>query len=224
MPKPISYQSINHPLYQRFTDWLRQIEPTISSEQILTAWQRLVSRYSEAHRHYHTLTHLERMFADFDIVMNQLYSPSLVALAIFYHDIIYDPKQSDNEAHSAEFMQTELRFYLQPKQIAQIKSLIMMTASHKWAAAEGIQKSDAAYFLDLDLSILGSSWDEYAQYTKAVRLEYRHVSDSDYQTGRTAVLQSLLARDRLYLSEDYHQCLESVARNNIRHELELLAV
>ena len=224
MPKPISYQPVDHPLYQRFADWLRQIEPTISSEQILTPWRRLVSRYSEAHRHYHTLTHLERMFADFDIVMNQLYSPSLVALAIFYHDIIYDPKQSDNEAHSAEFMQTELRFYLQPKQIAQIKSLIMMTASHKLVEIGGIRESDSAYFLDLDLSILGSTWDEYQQYAKAVRLEYRHVAEDDYQQGRVSILQSLLAHNRLYLSDDYFERLESVARDNIYHELELLAV
>lgn len=213
-------------LHQRFTKSLHRLQGdyTLEIAAVAKLWGRVMQHYREPHRHYHTLAHIELMFGELDSITDRLFAPDLVALAIFYHDIIYDPTRSDNEAQSADLMQSELRFYLDPEQIAQVKALIMMTASHKWAAAEGIQKSDAAYFLDLDLSILGSSWDEYAQYTKAVRLEYRHVSDSDYQTGRTAVLQSLLARDRLYLSEDYHQCLESVARNNIRHELELLAV
>lgn len=209
-------------LDQRLLRALRSLNPSVSSTATGPLWRQVQRRYSEPHRHYHTLTHIERMFSEFDVISDCLDRPYLVALAIFYHDVIYEPQRSDNEAQSADFMQSELQSYLTAEQVEQIKALIMMTASHKLAEVDGIQASDAAYFLDLDLCILGAPWDEYQHYAKAVRLEYRHVSKADYQAGRTAVLQSLLAHDRLYISDDYYERLESVARDNIRREIEVL--
>ena len=103
----------------------------------------------------------------------------------------------------------------------------MMTASHqidKWSnkAKEREKYSDAAYLLDMDLSILGSSWSVYEQYAHAVRQEYAHVSDDDYRVGRMAVLKELLAHPTLYLTDYYYARLEKQARKNIEHEITLL--
>ena len=82
--------------------------------------------------------------------------------------------------------------------------------------------SDAAYFLDMDLSILGTPWSEYQVYAQAVRQEYRHIANEDYRTGRIAVLQKLLAHPVLYLTAYYHNQFEVQARDNIKREISLL--
>ncbi len=83
--------------------------------------------------------------------------------------------------------------------------------------------SDAAYLLDMDLSILGAPWSTYQQYAQAIRQEYAHVADDNYRDGRTAVLQGLLAHPKLYLTDYYYSQLEAQARDNIKRELISLA-
>ena len=85
------------------------------------------------------------------------------------------------------------------------------------------KKSDAAYLLDMDLSILGASWSEYERYAQAVRQEYAHISNVDYRVGRIAVLKVLLAHSTLYLTDYYYARLETQARENIKREIILLA-
>lgn len=100
----------------------------------------------------------------------------------------------------------------------------MMTADHRigtWVDKDNY--NDAAYLLDMDLSILGMSWSLYEQYAQAVRQEYAHVTDADYRYSRTTVLQGLLAHPRLYLTDYYYERLEAQARVNIKRELILLA-
>lgn len=208
-------------LYQHFCGCFHHFATAITPEQTLSLWQDIESHYREPHRHYHTLDHLKRMFAEFDLIAARLASPNLVAFAIFYHDIIYDPTRSDNEAKSAELMQSSLSDYLTKAQLDRIKALILMTADHNLTAPDDL---DAAYFLDLDLSILAAPWAEYQQYAKAVRLEYGHVAEADYRKGRTAVLQSLLAHPKLYLTQYFYDVLNQRAYLNIQSEIKTLAV
>ena len=63
----------------------------------------LVERYAEPHRAYHNLTHISQCLAEFDQVRHITGNPEEVELAIWFHDLIYDPHAKDNEAQSAEF-------------------------------------------------------------------------------------------------------------------------
>jgi len=184
-------------------------------------------RYNEPQRAYHSLQHIQQLFGQFDQVKDNLHEPHIIALALSYHDVIYEPTRSDNELKSAEYAVESLTGYLSAEQCQHIYALIMMTASHqidKWSneAKEREKYSDAAYFLDMDLSVLGSSWSEYEHYAHAVRQEYTHVSDGDYRVGRTAVLKELLAHPTLYLTDYYYARLEKQVRKNIEHEITLL--
>ncbi|HSP84348.1 MAG TPA: hypothetical protein VLN09_01185, partial [Psychrobacter sp.] len=146
-----------------------------------------------------------------------------IALALYYHDVIYNPRRSDNELESAEYAVEALKGYLSAEQCQHIYALIMMTATHE--LHECLDKdtvSDAAYLLDMDLSILGAPWSEYHQYAQAVRQEYAHVTKENYRVGRIAVLEKLLTHPTLYLTEYYHARLEEQARDNIKHEINLL--
>ncbi len=181
-------------------------------------------RYGEPQRAYHTLNHIEQLLVQFENIKQVLSEPHIIALTLYYHDVIYDPTRSDNELQSAEFATDALGPYLSPEQYQQTHALIMMTANHQIDTLVASDKyNDAAYLLDMDLSILGAPWSAYKQYAKAIRQEYAHVADDNYRDGRTAVLQGLLAHPKLYLTDHYYDQLETQARDNIKRELTSLA-
>ena len=207
-----------------FAQHLSTMTSDISPKQIDRLWQDIVTRYGEPQRAYHTLNHIEQLLVQLENINHILSEPHIIALALYYHDVIYDPTRSDNELRSAEFATDTLSPYLSPEQYQQIHALIMMTANHQLdTLVDNDKYNDAAYLLDMDLSILGAPWSAYEQYAKAIRQEYAHVADDNYRDGRTAVLQGLLAHPKLYLTDHYYNQLETQARNNIKRELTLLA-
>ena len=160
----------------------------------------------------------------FESIKHHLTAPYIVVLALYYHDVIYDPTRVDNEQKSAEYAVGALSSYLRPEQCQDIYAFIMMTANHQVdESIDSVKYSDAAYLLDMDLSILGAPWSTYQQYAQAIRQEYAHVADDNYRDGRTAVLQGLLAHPKLYLTDYYYSQLEAQARDNIKRELISLA-
>ena len=210
-----------------FTQHLSAMCSHITLEQVSILWQDIAMRYNEPQRAYHSLQHIQQLFGQFEQIKHLFHEPHIIALAIYYHDVIYEPTRSDNELKSAEYVVESLTGYLSAEQCQHIYALIMMTASHQidnWSneTKEREKYSDAAYLLDMDLSILGSSWSVYEHYAHAVRQEYAHVLDGDYRVGRMAVLKELLAHPTLYLTDYYYERLEKQARKNIEHEITLL--
>lgn len=192
----------------------------VEPAQVYGLWQDIAIRYNETGRAYHTLNHLQQLFSQFEHIKHKLQQPSIIALALFYHDIVYEPTRNDNELKSAEYAQAVLDNYLNDAQIKRVYHLILMTAEHE---LNDKKDTDAAYLLDMDLSVLGASWPEYEQYAKSVRQEYAHVAKVAYRLGRTEVLKGLLAHPRLYLTDYYYQRLEDQARKNIQREITALA-
>ena len=220
--KTVSYK--HDELGKCFTQHLSAMTSAISPKQIDRLWQDIVTHYGEPQRAYHTLNHIKQLLVEFESIKHHLAEPHIIALVLYYHDVIYDPTRSDNEFQSAEFATDALSPYLSQEQCQQIYALIMMTANHQIDALIDSDKyNDAAYLLDMDLSILGAQWSAYEQYAKAIRQEYNHVADDNYRDGRTAVLQGLLAHPKLYLTDHYYEQLETQARDNIKRELTLLA-
>lgn len=212
-------------LDKRFALHLCAINSDIKPAAAERLWQDIATRYNETTRAYHTMGHLEQLFAQFEKIKHYLREPHIVALALYYHDVIYDPTRADNELKSAKFAVAALNRYLNAEQCQRLYALIMMTANHQLdgnGTAENHLDLDAAYLLDMDLSILAAPWPEYAQYTQAIRQEYTHVPLADFCVGRIAVLESLLAHPDLYLTDYYHERLEKPARVNIEREIKLL--
>lgn len=208
-------------LKSQFAEHLSTLANKDNLEEIGELWQDIAKRYRDPTRAYHTLQHLQQLFTQFEKVKYELQQPSIIALALFYHDVIYDPKRTDNELKSTEYAQEVLKSCVTAESIERVSELIMMTADHKLADKTDL---DAAYLLDMDLSVLGASWLEYEQYAKAVRQEYSYVSEVNYRVGRAKVLNALLEHPRLYLADYYYQRLEIQARENIAHEITWLAV
>ena len=215
---------INMDLGNRFYLCLSALNSDVMPDNAQALWRTISVRYGESQRAYHTLTHIEQLLGQFDSIKHYLAEPHIVTLALYYHDVIYDPTRADNEQKSAEYAVDALSSYLRPEQCQHIYALIMMTANHQIdESINSIKYSDAAYLLDMDLSIFGAPWSTYEQYAQAIRQEYAHVSDVDYRDGRTGVLKRLLAHPKLYLTDYYYSQLEAQARDNINRELISLA-
>src|SRR5450631_3599233 len=100
------------------------------------------------------------------------------------------------------------------------RSTIRPTARHDADAAHPL---DAA-FHDADLWILSAAQERFDEYCEQVRLEYAHVPDREYRTGRAAILGPLLHRDRIYRTSHALHAWETPARINLGRELTRLRV
>lgn len=181
--------------------------------------ENLIIRYAEQHRAYHTLQHLQECFSQFELAKDQCDHPDEVALALWFHDAIYDTRAQDNEEKSAELaVEVLVAHKLMPIKIERIRKLILAT-KHQ-AVAEG---KDTAILLDIDISVLGADAARYSQYETQIREEYCWVPAPLYKQGRRKVLQQFLAHPSIYASEFFRTKYEEQAKINLLRTLTALA-
>lgn len=185
------------------------------------AWDALTARYREPHRRYHTLAHLAGVLTQLErlLAVTEVRDPTAVRLAALYHDAVYDPRSSTNEADSARVARRALtELGLEPDVVRRAEALILATAPDAPPPAD----LDTAVLLDADLSVLGAEPAVYAAYVRGVRAEYGHVDDARWRRGRAAVLRSFLDRPSIYRTELVRSEREHRARANLRAELAAL--
>lgn len=181
--------------------------------------ENLIIRYAEQHRAYHTPQHLQACFAHFEQVQDQCDHPDEVALALWFHDAIYDTHAHDNEEKSAELaVECLISQKIMPIKIERVRKLISAT-KHLSSATD----NDTALLLDIDIGILGSSPTRYVQYEKQIREEYCWVPEELYKQGRKKVLQQFLAHPCIYASAFFKEQYEQQAQLNLRKALSELA-
>lgn len=173
--------------------------------------QDLAARYAEPHRAYHDLTHIAELLRWFDTIADApgWRDPRAVYDAILFHDAIYDPlaKHGTNEARSAELA-------TQYGASASSRDMILLTARHGAIVRDDVD-ADAALFLDSDTAILGAAPAAFDTYDAAIALEYSDVPGDAYRAGRRGFLASMLARPRLFLTDYFHDRLDTAARANL---------
>ena len=169
--------------------------------------------YSEQHRHYHTLQHLRECLAQFEAASMLARHPAEVELALWFHDAVYDPQRKDNEERSADWARASvLAAGCSPDIAERGAALVLATRSHVATADD----PDTALLLDIDLAILGAAPARFAEYERQIRAEYAHVPEAEFRAGRARVLQGFLSRDRIYLTDAFHDALEGRARANLQ--------
>ncbi len=176
----------------------------------------LVNAYTKPDRHYHNLNHIHHALITIERFNLELKNPIAVQLAAWFHDFVYDPQASDNEFQSAKLAKellTEIK--ISSEIIDRVQQLILATKGHQIDPGD----ADRSIFLDADLAILGTDPAQYQDYARSIRQEYSWVTDADYKTGRTKVLESFLNRDRLYYTDLLFDELESIARFNMSQEI-----
>ncbi len=183
----------------------------------------LLARHREPHRRYHTATHVMWVLRHVDRLAasrapDHLDLPA-VRLAVLYHDAVYDPTRSDNEAVSAALSARVADQLGWPAdRAAVVHRLVLATAAHAPAAP------DEAVLVDADLAVLGAEPKDYTAYVAGVRSEYRHVDAAQWTIGRTAVLRRFLDAPVIFHTELMRDERESRARANLTAELASLSV
>ena len=82
--------------------------------------------------------------------------------------MIYDVKSENNEEDSALFAEKIMKqFHISDNIIIKAKHQIIATKFHLLD-----EDMDTNFFTDADLSILGSEWNHYADYSNQIRKEY----------------------------------------------------
>eukprot|EP01130_Rhizamoeba_saxonica_P012020 TRINITY_DN5029_c0_g4_i1.p1 TRINITY_DN5029_c0_g4~~TRINITY_DN5029_c0_g4_i1.p1 ORF type:complete len:208 (+),score=44.42 TRINITY_DN5029_c0_g4_i1:1-624(+) len=202
--------------------WIALMKELGVKKNLSQKWKDIViDHYNESHRAYHTMTHLVEMFQYMDQYLHCIVDTVAVSLAIWFHDVIYEPTKNNNEEKSA--MLFELfgqEASLDDDLVEKVFNYIIATKSHK--CDPDTIDYDLFFFLDFDLAILGKNYEEYTIYTQQIREEYKHYSEQQYKIGRTKVLEHLTEQELFFTSQFLEQ-FDSQARSNIRQEILLLS-
>jgi len=172
-------------------------------DELLAAWDR---------DGYHDRRHLEEVLDRLDVLASAGagFDPTIVALAAWFHDAVYDGADDDEE-RSALWAESAL-----PATYAdEVARLVRVTLEHRPASDDlaGAALSDA------DLGILAAPRERYDAYVAGVRADFAHVDDEDFRAGRAAVLRDLVGRAQLFSTPQARELWEDAARANLEREL-----
>lgn len=171
-------------------------------------------------RAYHNIGHVQALLHHFRDVENGpgWRQPREVALAVLYHDAIYEAGRADNESRSAQLAVEAIARWSPDQGIdaARVAELINLTARHGQLRADQLD-ADAALFLDSDMAILGAPADVFDAYDRGIAQEYRDkVPGFLFRINRRRFLKGVLAQPRIFFSDFFHERYDAAARANLR--------
>ncbi len=178
----------------------------------------LCERYSEAHRQYHTLQHLDACLRHLSALRGLATRPHEVALALWFHDAIYHLGAADNERRSAEWASHALLSASAEATVVRRVFALSMVTRHEHAPAS----VDEQVMLDVDLAILGARDSVFDGYEGQVRAEYHAVPEPLFRVNRRRILQGFLLRKRIYHTDMFHGRFEAQAQRNLARSIAAL--
>jgi len=181
-------------------------------------FNKLICAYSEKHRAYHSIKHIEDCLTKLDLSSELLEDLPAVEIAIWFHDAIYRPHSSTNEVDSADWASAFLSASGAPALLVNTVHSLIVATKHDVA----LSSTDQAVLVDIDLSILGSEPAEYRKFEENVRTEYRLVPGPIFRSKRAKILQSFLDRNSIYNIQQYRELYEESARVNLENAIQLL--
>lgn len=187
-------------------------------EAAVRVFARLQQEYETPPREYHNLSHVAFCLTHFDAWVGECDYPSTVESAIWFHDVVYDARRTDNEEQSALLAQQLMADLKVAGRTAQEVTRLILATKHQDTA----ETADGKLIQDVDLAILGASADVYDTYERAIRQENAWVEERLYRRKRSAFLQSLLARSRIYQTTSAYQACERAAYDNLERAVAAL--
>lgn len=177
-------------------------------------WLEIQTCYTGKNRFYHTLAHLDNMLAQLSAVKGEIDNWPAVLLALYYHDVVYNPLKSDNEEKSADLAATRLASLSVPTEVTETTVRHILATKKHLASTD----NDTNLFIDADLCILGADPESYSAYTQNIRKEYAIYPDFVYNPGRKKVLAHFLDMERIFKTPYFFEKYEQQARRNLMSE------
>ncbi len=181
-------------------------------------WKEIVENYTSKNRFYHNLDHLFQMYGLFEKHESKIIDKNTVLLSIFYHDFYYFPKKNDNEFQSAEKLKQSFENSSFPKSLIE-KSCNYIIATKNHNPSTNNSDKDLLFFLDFDMSILGSPPENYKKYLQKIRQEYSQYSDLEFQKGRVVFVKNTLSNLPIFKTPEIRNDFEKQAIANLKNEL-----
>ena len=183
-----------------------------------TVYDWLFLRYSEKHRFYHNLSHLQQCLFELDGIKKKPEHLWELEYAIWFHDVIYDPEKKDNEERSVEVAVLEAkRAGLSEDSQKRIAQYILATKHIDQPSCY-----EEELIIDIDLSILGASKKIFDEYDKNIRKEYSFVEKDAYKKGRSEILNYFLTRKDIYFTDFFRRKYKFRAKENLERAMERL--
>jgi len=160
---------------KKMIDMRKYVEKILKEFNIETS---ILDVYFEPNRFYHNWDHINAMI---ESAGNMIRPPENIqfkdlVLAIVFHDIIYDPKRTDNEERSADLFYS----YVKNKHI---KQAILDTKIHK--PSNELSK----ILCELDIENLYGDFDNFIDISYKVFKEYQFVDWKTYSVERIKFLE-----------------------------------
>jgi predicted metal-dependent HD superfamily phosphohydrolase len=179
----------------------------------------LTTCYSEPHRCYHTLEHLDACLRHLDNMRESALHLQEVALALWFHDALYTVGATDNEQRSADWAGAELQAAGAPQAMTDRVHALVMVTRHD----QPPRSPDEALLLDVDLAILGAPATVFDAYEQQIFREYQCVPPAAFRSNRMRILQGFQDRERIYHTPRFRDQRESQARTNLARSIRALA-
>ena len=203
----------------------------VDPERFSSLWQRagghaatavqvyyeITRAYAAPGRHYHTPRHINHCLHQLDTAAWTMDNPDQVEMALWFHDVVYNPKGRDNEGRSLDYF-LALASELPGAYRQSVGELILATAHPNEPTV-----SDQRFVVDIDLSSFGLPWPDFLRDSRDVRAEFPHLPDAQFMLGQGAFLHCLLGREKFYLTSFFQERLEQRARSNIARYLALMS-
>lgn len=181
-------------------------------------FDRLRAAYHEPQRHYHDLRHIAECLAEFSLVREQTVGAAGIELALWFHDVVYDPRSSANEVRSADLAEQCLHELGGPAELADaVRLLVLATQKH-----DASLHPSAGVMVDVDLSIFGKPTERFREYEAQIRREYDWVPTEVFNPKRAEILEGFLQRERIFNTETFSRRYEATARENLEGSIEKL--
>lgn len=198
-------------LYRLFLDCCGSIADDFFARR---CWQELVHFYTQPHRYYHHIWHMEQVTELVAEHSQDGYSTDerrALILAAMYHDIVYDVSPNrlmSNEAESAAL-------FLAHATLLDIKDDLVVTQAHDLILTTTYSDGRSHNLLnDADLVGIGSSWDTYSINGELIRKEYG-VTHERWNAGRTQFLKRFMHNEPIYFTPRFQELYEKQARENL---------
>lgn len=198
--------------------WARETSNTTAT---LSAYAKIYTRYTEGHRAYHNLAHIEECLLVFDHYRGLAQDVLIVEAALWWHDFVYDPRATNNEERSAAEARIDMRLMGLGIEFQNKVTSAVMATKHIEGSSPLIDP-DEQLVVDIDLSILGANPSRYDKYAADIRKEYSWVPEETYRQKRSEILESFLARKHLFHLLTLEERFDRQARRNLQREIRQL--
>ena len=178
------------------------------------AFEKLMARYAEDHRHYHTLAHIDACLAWLDRFSGVAEHPEEVELALWFMTrAVHDASRRDNERRSAQLARDILTDLGVARGVGSSRPVHRGDgASRRCERRRGARHRSRPRRFSVPVRATSTA-------SKSKSETSTRTCRSDFRLGRRRVLQGFLSRPEIYQVPQIHKELEVRARANLERRV-----